>query len=1169
MKAKVKRNNKYVFRVVLAVWMMMAVVVTAFMPETVRAESSETEKAYAAVYDYDYYKSHNADLQKAFGNERQSYVKHFVQSGMNEGRQGSEEFSLSIYKANYADLQAAFGDNNVAYYMHYIQAGKAEGRNAKTKEVQEATTVYNGTDYAAVYNYEYYRTNNTDLQSVFGEDSERYLEHFVQSGMSEGRQGSEEFSLSIYKANYADLQAAFGDNNVAYYMHYIQAGKAEGRNARTLIEDEDETVSAVFNANGGYFVKEDGSHTTVMRQQPSERGKITFGQNPENSDPHLMFDGWYTDKECSGQRVSDYRLFIDQKVTFYAKWKPCLAVTFYGNGGYFDGDAKKTQYVSKVEAGTNFRYIPRYNDTQNDSESDAGWGWSFEGWALDPEGKQPIDLYSLGEEVTEDMTIYAQWSKKEQCTFTFDAGDGYFSDGSHTWSKKVQKSPSGIYELSPEENPTIDDDARMFGGWYTEKENGYNVSWGFNVEGDATFYAHWNPAVVITYDANGGKINSKDSISVKREVGMSIGWPLGSIGRDGYYLAGWYLDKECTEPISDTEATENRTVYAGWIKDETVYHTAVFDANGGYFESTYLDEQETTIQECKSTDLSPYVYIDDPFNKNGSLAFEGWYLEPECINKVEKTDGRIEVTEDVTFYAKWVPGYVVTFDGNGVKFDPKWFDYDQHVIMYYSSVSYCVKPGGTIHTKMDMAGTPEYTFGGWYLDPECTEPVDFDKPITSNVTYYASWHRSTEITYDSNSDHKFSNGELTFTKEVVKGMSSELDLSYTDDTGRYKVEGWYWDKECTQPVGDSFVVNAPTRLYAKWKTVNIVTFDANGGEFYSRETTMRYSVEDGKTIDYGYSSPENQLISTEKRTFKGWSSDPDGTEIISSDEIATYVINEDRVFYAVWEIRYEITYDANGGYIWYEGTTKKSQWYAVGSLLKDVGTLRPSNADEHKEFAGWYFEPECINKVDEDTYAVESNVTLYAKWGDLCIVTAEANGGYFWLENTTPIETIELWYTPGSLLKDKGVIAPPSNLDKHKEFVGWYFEPECINKVDEDTYVVENDVTFYAKWENIEAQTLEEPMPIELDTSESDTTESEATEFEEATAESSLEFQSQTEEKQNFELESVVESEEEISETLEEIQGTLEEIPENLEDINETLEESSEVIEENSEETAA
>ena len=146
----------------------------------------------------------------------------------------------------------------------------------------------------------------------------------------------------------------------------------------------------------------------------------------------------------------------------------------------------------------------------------------------------------------------------------------------------------------------------------------------------------------------------------------------------------------------------------------------------------------------------------------------------------------------------------------------------------------------------------------------------------------------------------------------------------------------------------------------------------------------------------------------------------------------------------------------------------------------------------------------------------------------------------------------------------------PENKDEHKIFAGWYMEPECINCIERPhEYIPEGDMTIYAKWENIEAQALEELMPIEFDTSESDTTESEATEFEEAKAESSLEFQSQTEEKQNLELESVVESEEEISETLEEIPGTLEEIPETLEDINETLEESSEVIEETFEETAA
>lgn len=59
----------------------------------------------------------------------------------------------------------------------------------------------------------------------------KYLQHFVEHGMAEGRQATATFNLAAYKNRYADLRAAFGSNNVSYYMHYITNGKAEGRNA--------------------------------------------------------------------------------------------------------------------------------------------------------------------------------------------------------------------------------------------------------------------------------------------------------------------------------------------------------------------------------------------------------------------------------------------------------------------------------------------------------------------------------------------------------------------------------------------------------------------------------------------------------------------------------------------------------------------------------------------------------------------------------------------------------------------------------------------------------------------------------------------------------------------------------------------------------------------------
>lgn len=85
--------------------------------------------------------------------------------------------------------------------------------------------------YAAVYNYKEYLQYNQDLAASLGDNQKALFEHFINSGMKEGRQGNSEFNLAAYKANNPDLVALFGDDNVKYYEHYIAGGKAEGRKA--------------------------------------------------------------------------------------------------------------------------------------------------------------------------------------------------------------------------------------------------------------------------------------------------------------------------------------------------------------------------------------------------------------------------------------------------------------------------------------------------------------------------------------------------------------------------------------------------------------------------------------------------------------------------------------------------------------------------------------------------------------------------------------------------------------------------------------------------------------------------------------------------------------------------------------------------------------------------
>ena len=191
---------------------------------------------YSAVYNYSYYLKKYKDLAKIYTNDDVGLLAHFVVSGMTEGRQGKDSFDVISYRNQYQDLRLAFGKDLRSYYVHYMNCGKKEGRIATgVKTLQNPVTTYNGTDYSAVYDYNYYNSKYSDLKSAFKGDDIDLLAHFVNNGMSEGRQASKKFNVQVYKNNYTDLQHAFGNDLKLYYMHYIQNGKAEGRNAESQI----------------------------------------------------------------------------------------------------------------------------------------------------------------------------------------------------------------------------------------------------------------------------------------------------------------------------------------------------------------------------------------------------------------------------------------------------------------------------------------------------------------------------------------------------------------------------------------------------------------------------------------------------------------------------------------------------------------------------------------------------------------------------------------------------------------------------------------------------------------------------------------------------------------------------------------------------------------------
>ena len=186
---------------------------------------------YSAVFDPNYYKNAYADAAAACGGNVSALLQHFINTGMKEGRRGNATFNPVSYRNQYPEIRAQYGLDWSKYYEHYMSTGRREGRQGTGYEdnMVGGLTVFDGLDYAAVYNPGYYAAHNPDLVRAFGYDEGKLLAHFVNSGMAEGRQGSASFKAANYKANYPDLAESFQDAWAMYYLHYVKHGASEGR----------------------------------------------------------------------------------------------------------------------------------------------------------------------------------------------------------------------------------------------------------------------------------------------------------------------------------------------------------------------------------------------------------------------------------------------------------------------------------------------------------------------------------------------------------------------------------------------------------------------------------------------------------------------------------------------------------------------------------------------------------------------------------------------------------------------------------------------------------------------------------------------------------------------------------------------------------------------------
>ncbi len=368
------------------------------------------------------------------------------------------------------------------------------------------------------------------------------------------------------------------------------------------------------------------------------------------------------------------------------------------------------------------------------------------------------------------------------------------------------------------------------------------------------------------------------------------------------------------------------------IGDSSNRRTLRFATNGGTTISPVHIVSGSVI------DLSEYV----PSRPGNS--FQGWYLEPELINKVTS----VTLNEDMTIYAKWKASTLnrnLTFVTNGGTEIPQ-----------VTAIE-----GSLIDLEVYNPVRAGYVFVGWYTEPEFINEVT-SIVLNGHKTVYAKWLKNCTLTFDTNG------GTAIDSIVLPEGSSVKLSAYKTIRDG-YVLEGWYTEPAFVNSVTEIILTDDAT-LYAHWELSlpdQTLTFNVVGGTII-HPVTAPY----GTTIDL-----TNYVTTRAGYTFAGWYSTSGFTEMVTD-----ITLDSNKTVYAKWLWNYTLSFNTNGGSAIPHAT------FAAGTVV-NLSVYTPMKSGY--AFDGWYTNSALTNKVTSIT--INSNMAVYAKWSINIPAGGGASGG--------------------------------------------------------------------------------------------------------------------------------------------------------------------------------
>jgi len=257
--------------------------------------------------------------------------------------------------------------------------------------------------------------------------------------------------------------------------------------------------------------------------------------------------------------------------------------------------------------------------------------------------------------------------------------------------------------------------------------------------------------------------------------------------------------------------------------------------------------------------------------------------------------------------------------------------------------------------------------------------------------------------------------------------------------------GWALTADATGPATSLGTVSQAVTIYAYWKNMFEITFDANGGTFPGEGTpaTVTKKVAEGEAIDVSGIDLPTTYTSGDDETFyfAGWAKTADATE---GEALGT--ASGSTTFYAVWTKQVTFTVVFN---------TQKNAGTTVAYVQDGGKVTKPGDPEAlGYTFGGWFSDKECSesNGFDFDT-EITANVVLFAKW------TPVTYGITYTLDEGKNNEDNPESYTVETATV---VLKKPSKTGY--VFDGWYYDSKFTQSATQITQGSTGDKTLFAKW---------------------------------------------------------------------------------------------------------